>query len=282
MVATGADTKTTQGEGRVERVAAFIAGRSSGARLGIVLGSGLGALADGVEDAEHLPYTACAALPRVTVAGHAGTMVFGRIEGRACIVMQGRFHLYEGYDAATVALPVRALVQSGVRTLIVTNSAGGINRTFRAGDLMLIDDHINLLWANPLAGPVIPGELRFPDMSLPWDAGLLASAEAVARRERIRVVRGVYCAVRGPSYETPAEVRMLARMGADAVGMSTVPEVLVAHARGARVLGISVITNVAAGMTAEPVTHEDVMHAGRAAVASLTRLVRGVIADLPA
>ena len=268
--------------GRVERVAAFIAGYAQRARVGIVLGSGLGELAASVEDAVHVPYTACAALPPVTVAGHAGTMVFGRIAGTACVVMQGRFHLYEGYDPATVALPVRAMVEAGVQTLVVTNSAGGVNRTFRPGDLMLVDDHINLLWANPLTGPVLAGELRFPDMSAPWDQGLLATAEAVAQRERVRVVRGVYCAVRGPSYETPAEIRMLARMGADAVGMSTVPEVLVAHARGARVLGISVITNVAAGLTAERVTHEEVMRAGRAAGVSLSRLVAGVIADLRA
>jgi purine-nucleoside phosphorylase len=281
--AVQAGTGREEGEAaRVQRVAAFIAERAAGARVAIILGSGLGALADAIEDAVPVPYEACAALPKVTVTGHAGTMVFGRLEGSPCIVMQGRYHLYEGHDAATVSLPVRALLQAGVSTLILTNSAGGLNRTFRPGDLMLIDDHINLLATNPLAGEVLSGEERFPDMSSPWDARLLAAAEAVARRERIRVVRGVYCAVRGPSYETPAEIRMLSRMGADAVGMSTVPELLAARAGGARVLGISVITNVAAGITPHAVSHDEVMAAGRAAASSLTRLVRGVIAQLHA
>jgi len=266
---------------RVESAAAFALSRTDAVpRVAIVLGSGLGPLADEMDNATRIRYADVPGLPPVTVEGHAGTMVFGRIAGVAGVVLQGRYHLYEGYDAATVVLPVRVLVRAGVHTLIVTNSAGGVNRTFRPGDLMLIDDHINLLWSNPLIGPVRQGENRFPDMSEPYDATLLQLAQEEARREHIRVRRGVYCAVRGPSYETPAEIRMLERIGADAVGMSTVPEVLAARAAGVRVLGISVITNVAAGITGAPITHEDVMATGQAAAARVWRLLRGVVARL--
>src|SRR5690606_35381462 len=163
----------------------------------------------------------------------------------------------EGHDAATVALPTRVLLSLGARALIVTNAAGGINRDFSAGDLMLIDDHINLTGRSPLAGPVLEGEIRFPDMSWPYDPQLRQLAERVAVEQSMRLVHGVYAAVLGPSYETPAEIRMLARLGADAVGMSTVPEVIVARARGVPVLGISLITNAAAGISANPLSHEE-------------------------
>jgi purine-nucleoside phosphorylase len=169
----------------------------------------------------------------------------------------------------------------GARRLIVTNAAGGINRSLRAGDLMLIDDHINLMWSNPLAGPVVDGDTRFPDMSRPYDPALQELATAVALQERVRLVRGVYAALLGPSYETPAEVRMLERLGADAVGMSTAPEVLVARARGVPVLGISLISNAAAGLTPEPLSHDEVVAAGVEAQGRFTRLVRGVVRRLP-
>lgn len=248
--------------------------------VALILGSGLGALADEVEQAVAVPFGEIPGFPRAAVAGHAGRLVLGRLEGRPCAVLQGRFHLYEGHDAATVALPTRVLLGLGARTLLVTNAAGGINRTFRAGDLMLIDDHINLMWRNPLIGQVVDGDTRFPDMSRPYDPQLQQLAAAVAAEARIRVVHGVYAAVSGPSYETPAEIRMLERMGADAIGMSTVPEVLVARARGVPVLGISLISNAAAGLSAHPLTHEEVVEAGIEARGRFTRLVRGVLRRL--
>jgi len=196
-------------------------------------------------------------------------------------VLAGRFHLYEGHDADTVALPARVAVRWGAATLIVTNAAGGINRTFRPGDLMLIDDHINLMWGNPLIGRVLDGESRFPDMSAPYDRDLMATAEDVALRERIRLMRGTYCALHGPSYETPAEVRMLAALGADAVGMSTVPETLVARAAGVPVLGLSLITNMGAGISGAALSHDEVVAMGAAAAEASARLLRGVVGRLP-
>jgi purine-nucleoside phosphorylase len=249
--------------------------------VALILGTGFGALADVLEDAAEAAYATIPGFPPPTVAGHRGAVRVGRLEGRRSAVLAGRFHLYEGHDIATVALPARAAVRWGVRTLIVTNAAGGIDRRFRAGDLMLIDDHINLMGANPLIGSVLEGETRFPDMSAPYDPELMATAERVALRERIRLARGVYCALPGPSYETPAEIRMLARMGADAVGMSTVPEVLVARAAGVRVLGFSLITNPAAGLSREPLSHAEVLAAGERAQAASEALVRGILAELP-
>jgi len=252
-------------------------------RVGLILGSGLAALAAGTDsDAVRVPYTDCPALPAPTVAGHEGVLVAGTMAGVPCVMMQGRYHLYEGHDATTVALPARALIRAGIETLIVTNAAGGLNRTFHAGDLMVIEDQINLQGANPLIGRVLPGETRFPDMSAPYDPRLIQLAESVARRERIRLQRGVYCGLLGPSYETFAEIRMLQRMGADAVGMSTVAEVLAARSTGTPVLGMSVITNLAAGITAEPLHHEDVIAAGVAAAGRMTALIRGVLAEWPA
>jgi purine-nucleoside phosphorylase len=250
--------------------------------VALILGSGLGGLADGLTDPVAIPFGDIPGFPKAAVAGHRGRLVIGVLEGVTCAVLQGRFHLYEGYDAATIALPTRVMLGLGARTLIVTNAAGGISRTFRAGDLMLIDDHINLTGRNPLTGPVLEGDTRFPDMSRPYDPGLQALAEEVAAAEGIRVVRGVYAAVLGPSYETPAEVRMLERLGADAVGMSTVPEVITARAREVPVLGISLVSNAAAGLSPVPLSHEEVVEAGREAAGRFTRLVRGVVRRLPA
>jgi purine-nucleoside phosphorylase len=248
--------------------------------VALILGSGLGAMADDLGDAVAIPFGEIPGFPQAAVAGHRGRLVIGSMEGVTVAALQGRFHLYEGYDAATVALPTRVMLGLGARTLIVTNAAGGINRTFRAGDLMLIDDHINLMGRNPLTGPVQQGDTRFPDMSRPYDPELQALAEEVALSEGIRVVRGVYAAVLGPSYETPAEVRMIERLGGDVVGMSTVPEVIVARASGARVLGISLVSNAAAGLSAVPLSHEEVVDAGREAEGRFTRLVRGVVRRL--
>lgn len=249
-------------------------------RVMLVLGSGLGDLVDELEDSVPIPFDEIPGLPPATVAGHLGRFVAGRLEGVECIALQGRYHLYEGHSPTQVALPIRLMAALGARTLIVTNAAGGINPSFRAGDLMLIDDHINFMFANPLIGPVAPGELRFPDMTEPYDRGLQRLAEEAGLERGVQTVRGVYAAVTGPSYETPAEIRMLARLGADAVGMSTVPEVITARAIGVNVLGISLIANLAAGIAKNPLSHEEVLAAGIEARERFTSLVRGTLAAI--
>jgi purine-nucleoside phosphorylase len=196
-----------------------------------------------------------------------------------CIVLQGRRHLYEGYRAAEVAFPVRVLLRLGIRALVLTNAAGGVDPALLAGDLMIIDDHINLLWANPLEGPVQSGETRFPDLSDVYDPALQRLAEQVALAARIRVVRGVYCAVTGPSYETPAEVRMLRTLGADVVGMSTVLEVIAAHHMGVRCACISLASNLGAGILPVPLDHTEVLAAGREAAGRLRELFTRVLSD---
>ena len=250
-------------------------------RAMIVLGSGLGALGDEIENATRIPFAEIPGFPASAVEGHKGMFVAGRLAGVDVVALQGRFHLYEGHDARTAALPIRALAALGARTLIVSNAAGALNPAFAPGTLMIIDDHINLMWRNPLVGPVRSGEVRFPDMSRPYDPQLQALAERIALEQRIAVARGVYLAVLGPSYETPAEIRMFRKLGGDAVGMSTIPEVIAARALGVRVLGISLITNAAAGATGEPLSHAEVIEAGREASGRFTTLVRGVIENLP-
>jgi purine-nucleoside phosphorylase len=246
----------------------------------LVLGSGLGGLADEMENATRIPFGEIPGFHASSVVGHKGMLVAGTLEGVDAIAMQGRFHLYEGHSAQTAAMPVRAMAALGARTLIISNAAGGVNPDYRPGDLMIMDDHINFMWQNPLTGPVVKGDQRFPDMSAPYDRDLVALAERVARENGIAPRRGVYFAVSGPSYETPAEIRMYAKLGADAVGMSTVPEVIAARAMGIRVLGISLITNAAAGMTGEPLTHEEVLLAGEEARPRFAALIRGVLRAL--
>jgi purine-nucleoside phosphorylase len=248
--------------------------------VALILGSGLGALADELAEPVRIPFAEIPGFPPAAVFGHAGRFVIGTLEGHVCAVQQGRLHLYEGYEPAVVALPTRVMLALGARTLIVTNAAGGITRSFRTGDLMLIEDHINFTGRNPLVGPALPDEPRFPDMTAAYDPRLRELAEEVAAAERLQLVRGVYAAVLGPSYETPAEVKLLGLLGADAVGMSTVPEVIVARARGVPVLGISLISNVAAGITGEPLSHDDVIAAGAAASDRFARLLRGVLRRL--
>jgi purine-nucleoside phosphorylase len=248
-------------------------------RVALVLGSGLGALADEVTDPETVDFAEVPGFARSAVAGHKGRIVAGILENVPCLIMQGRYHMYEGHSAATVAVPVRAAAQLGAEILIVTNAAGGMNPGFRAGDLMIIDDHINLMWRNPLIGPVIPGDLRFPDMSEPYDRDLQALAQRVAAERRIHAVSGTYVGLLGPSYETPAEIRLYRRYG-DAIGMSTVPEVIAARAIGMRCLGLSVISNLAAGMSQEMLTHEDVLVAGQTAAVALNTLLRGILSEL--
>ncbi|HEY5658502.1 MAG TPA: purine-nucleoside phosphorylase [Myxococcota bacterium] len=249
-------------------------------RVAVVLGSGLGGLAEGVPRPVRIPYEDVPGFPTPQVAGHAGELVAGELEGVPVILQSGRFHLYEGHAPDTAALAVRAFAELGVEILIVTNAAGGLQPTFRIPTLMLIADHLNLMWRNPLIGPVVEGEERFPDMAVPYDRELRELARRVAREAGIRLEEGVYAGVLGPSYETPAEIEMLRRARADAVGMSTVPEVVAARARGVRVLGISSITNRAAGLSAEPLSHEEVLEAGRQLAADLEVVVRGVVRGL--
>ncbi len=248
--------------------------------IAIVLGSGLGGLADVVEDGVAIPYRALPGVPAPTVAGHTGAFLAGRLEGRDVILQRGRLHLYEGHDPQTVAVPVRLMAAIGVPTLLVTNAAGGINPAFRPPALMLITDHLNLTGRSPLVGPVRAGETRFPDMTDAYDPALRALAHRVADAAGLTLHDGVYAGLLGPTYETPAEIRYLDRIGADAVGMSTVLEVIVARARGMRVLGISTITNPAAGTSPEPLNHEEVLAAGKAVAKDLEALVRGVVRDM--
>lgn len=244
----------------------------------IVLGSGLGRLASRLEGARAVPYGEIPGFPETTVVGHEGRLVGGTLGGVPVLVQSGRFHLYEGHSADTVALPIRVMAELGVRTLILTNAAGGIRRTFARGALMMIADHVNLTFRSPLIGPLLPGEERFPDMSEPYDGALRARARAVARERGIALEEGVYLQLLGPTYETPAEVRMVERLGADAVGMSTAVEVIAARARGMRCLAFSTITNAAAGITGERLSHAEVMEVAARVSGDLERLVEGVVA----
>jgi len=246
----------------------------------IVLGSGLGALADEIDAVARVPYREVPGFPAATVAGHAGEIIAGTLEEKFVLALAGRFHIYEGHDVRLAAFPARVVHALGATALIVSNAAGGVNRLWQPGDLMLIRDHINLMFRNPLTGPAEAGDLRFPDMSAPYDAGLAEIARAVAIEQGTVLREGVYAGLLGPTYETPAEVRMLAFLGADAVGMSTVPEVIVARAIGMRVLGVSCITNFASGISNNPITHAEVLETTARAATRFTSLVRGVVARL--
>jgi purine-nucleoside phosphorylase len=248
--------------------------------LALVLGSGLGRLADLLEDPRRLAYDAVPGFARPGVAGHRGELVTGLLGGRRVLVQSGRFHVYEGHTAATVVLPVRVFAELGVTTLLLTNAAGGIRPGFRAGSLMLVADHLNLTFHNPLFGPVRAGETRFLDLSVPYDPELRRTARTVAHEQRIALSEGIYAGVPGPSYETPSEIRMLRHLGADAVGMSTVLEVIAARAAGMRCLAISTITNLAAGLGAGRLSHDEVMIAAREAGERLGRLLSGVISGV--
>jgi purine-nucleoside phosphorylase len=227
----------------------------------LVLGSGLGGLVRRIDGARAVPFAEVPGFPAATVEGHAGVLIGGALAGKPVVALAGRFHMYEGHDAAMAGFPVRVLHALGARTLFVSNAAGGIRRTFRAGDLMLIRDHINLTFRNPLTGPVEPGDERFPDMSAPYDDALARQLREHALALGIPLQEGVYGALLGPAYETAAEVRMLATLGADTVGMSTVPEVIVARALGMRVAGVSCVTNLACGISAQPLSHAEVLDA---------------------
>ena len=244
------------------------------------MGSGLGALAAAVEESLVVRYADIPGFPEAGVAGHKGELIFGQIGETEVVLQAGRFHLYEGHDPQTVVLPVRTFAELGVAILIVTNAAGGIRPTFRPPVLMLIADHINLMWGNPLLGPVGAGESRFRDMSESYSQSLRTLARRQALKVGVSLEEGVYAGVLGPNYETPAEIRMLSRLGADAVGMSTVPEVIAARARGMQVLGISTITNLASGISPSKLDHTEVLAAGAAVTKSLQAVVRGVLGAL--
>ena len=269
----------TFGTERAKRTADVIRARIGDEKpvAAIILGSGLGRLADKITDRQVIPYHDVPGFPPPTVVGHSGAVVAGKLGGRGVIALSGRFHMYEGHDASLAGFPVRVLHELGAPTLIVTNAAGGIRRSFKPGDIMLIRDHINMMFRNPLTGAVEPGDERFPDMSDPYDPALARLAREVAKSQGVSLAEGVYCALLGPTYETPAEVKMLTTLGADAVGMSTVPEVIVARARGMRVLGFSCITNLACGLSDQPITHAEVLETTLIAGEKMTALVTGIV-----
>ncbi|QKG84261.1 purine-nucleoside phosphorylase [Kroppenstedtia pulmonis] len=250
-------------------------------KIGLILGSGLGVLAKEIQEAQVIPYDEIPHFPVSTVEGHAGQLVIGNLESQPVVAMQGRFHFYEGYGMKEVTFPIRVMREMGVETLIVTNASGGINESFRAGDLMLIRDHINFTFTNPLIGSNHPEwGVRFPDMSQAYDPAYRQLAYRVAEAHDVKLEEGVYVGFTGPTYETPAEIRMCRRLGADAVGMSTVPEVIVARHAGIRVLGISCITNMAAGILPQPLSHDEVMETAEQAKPKFIRLVKGIVKDI--
>lgn len=267
---------------RTEHAARTIrAAFSDDVRVALVLGSGLGAMADDLEQAVAIPYEEIPGFARSTVEGHQGRLVLGFVDGTPVAAMQGRFHYYEGYSLEEVTFPVRVFGAMGIKALVLTNAAGGINIAFDQGALMLISDHLNLLGASPLRG--INDERfgpRFPDMTEVYDKQYQELVLQEAQKMNLELRRGVYAALPGPAYETPAEVRMLRTLGADAVGMSTVPEAMVARHMGLKVIGISCITNLAAGVLDRPINHAEVMQVGERVRNQFTQLLRGVIPRL--
>lgn len=249
--------------------------------IGLILGSGLGDIADQIENAQIIPYQSLPHFPVPTVEGHKGRFVIGQLEGKKVIAMQGRYHHYEGHSLQQVAFPVAVMKGLGIHTLIVTNACGGINTSFHPGDLMLITDHINMLGTSPLIGPNDP-QLgpRFPDMSAVYDKTLIKLAEKEAVNLHLPIRQGVYLATSGPQYETPAEIRMMRVMGADAVGMSTVPEVIAAAHAGLRVLGISCITNMASGILNQKLAHQEVIETAERVKDHFIALVRRTLAAM--
>jgi len=264
---------------RVEEAAALVRARLGDIPpIAVVLGSGLGAFADRLDGATRVPYTEIPHWPASTVIGHAGTLVCGATAGHRVLTLAGRAHFYEGHDLRTVTFATRVLGRLGVKMLVLTNAAGGINTTFTPGTLMVIDDHINLMGSNPLVGPNDERfGVRFPDMTAVYAPRLRAVADAAAVAAGVAVRHGIYVGLHGPSYETPAEIRYLRAIGADAVGMSTVPEAIVARHMGLEVLGISCITNPAAGVLPEPLHHDEVMEVARRVSGEFMALLEAVV-----
>jgi len=249
--------------------------------VGIVLGSGLGGLADELADAVAIPFAELPGWPAATAPGHVGRLLLGRLAGRPVVMLQGRFHLYEGNSPGLVVQPVLLFQRLGAKVIVLTNASGGLDPSFGAGTLMVIRDHINLTGHNPLIGANAAGMgERFPDMTDAWSARLRGRLHAAGAAEGIELAEGVYVGLVGPNYETPAEVRLLAAEGGHAVGMSTVMECIAARWAGLEVCGVSLVTNPGAGYTGEPLTHEEVLAAGNAAGPRLARVIRRFVADL--
>lgn len=268
---------------RVDEAVELLGRRTGGftPRVGLVLGSGLGGFAERFTEQRAVDYAEIPHFPVSAVPGHAGRLVTGRIAGVPSIAMQGRTHYYEGHDLETVTFPVRTMIRLGAETMILTNAAGGIGEGLAVGTLMLLSDHLNLMGANPLRGPH-DEELgpRFPDLTRAYSPELRSLAQRAARRIGLTLAEGVYAAVSGPSYETPAEIEMLRRLGANAVGMSTVPEVIVANQMGARVLGVSLITNMAAGRGHEALSHDEVTETAERVKETFAALLEAVLEEL--
>jgi len=280
-VSARAKTKSSGGEefARAERAAKFIRSKTKlRPKIALVLGSGLGAFADELESATRIPYERIPHFPRSTAVGHAGRLVIGKVGDVAVAAMQGRAHFYEGYSLADVIFPMRVFGRMGIRAAILTNAAGGINLGFKQGTLIVMRDHINLQGSNPLIGPNDERfGPRFPDMTHAYSKTYRAAALEEARRLGIEVSEGVYAALPGPSYETPAEIRYLRTIGADVVGMSTVPEVIAARHMEMRVLGISCVTNMAAGILDKPLDHREVLATGERVKDNFIALLRAVL-----
>lgn len=266
---------------KINAIAEKIKKECGTAEIAIILGSGLGDYADTLKESVKLPYSEIPGFPQSTVAGHAGIWHTGTLFGKKVIMMQGRFHAYEGYPMEDVVLPIRVMKKLGVKTLIVTNSAGGVRETFKPGTLMLIKDYINYAGMNPLIGKNLDEfGPRFPDMTYAFDRKLQRIAKDSAKENHSNLEEGVYCWFSGPTYESPAEIRMARVLGADAVGMSTVPEVMVAHHAGIRCLGISCITNLAAGILDQPLNHEKVVETGRMVKEEFKALLNTILEKL--
>ena len=268
---------------RAENAARTIRSRTAEeARIALVLGSGLGGFAEELKDAVTLPYREIPGFVSSTAQGHVGSLVIGKVEGVPVLAMQGRVHYYEGYSLEEVTFPIRTFKLLGINTLVLTNAAGGVDVELNQGALMVISDHLNLMGVNPLRGPNDERfGPRFPDMSEVYSRELQELVIEEARDLGVTVRRGIYAGLAGPSYETPAEIHMLRAFGADAVGMSTVPEAIVARHMGMKVLGISCITNMAAGISENPINHEEVMETGQRVRETFTQLLRRVIAKAP-
>lgn len=264
-----------------EAVNAIKARLSIQSKIGLILGSGLGGIAEMVKNPVQISYNDIPNFPISTVAGHAGKLIFGEMEGVKVAIMQGRVHYYEGYNLKQVVFPIYLLNQLGIKNIIITNAAGGINDEFEPGDLMIINDHINLLGDNPLIGPEEMGP-RFVDMSKAYSPELIEIIKRVGKSLNLHLHEGVYACMTGPSYETPAEIRMLRTLGADAVGMSTVPEVIAARQCEMNVLAVSCITNMAAGITSHALSHEDVVEVARKAEGILAILLKKVVKEISA
>ncbi|WP_084607851.1 purine-nucleoside phosphorylase [Prevotella dentasini] len=264
--------------GKIQETASWLKERmTTSPKTAIILGTGLGQLASEITESYEFSYKDIPNFPVSTVEGHAGKLIFGKLGGKDIMAMEGRFHFYEGYSMKEVTFPIRVMYELGIQTLFVSNASGGMNPGFKIGDLMVINDHINFFPEHPLNGPNFPTGPRFPDMHEPYDSELIALADNIAKEKNIRLMHGVYVGVQGPTFETPAEYRMYHKLGGDAVGMSTVPEVIVARHCGIKVFGISVITDLGGFEVPVKVSHEEVQEAANNAQPFMTEIMREMI-----